>query len=225
MAGTASQRNIRVADALAPARSQARPSTSLSRRRARFVGAMKFVLPVVALASILLVLAWPGVFDRVEPLELPVSKLENAPADSMTMVKPRYLGTDGRGRPFMVTADAAVQDPEDEKSVTLTRLQADMTMRDGSWFTLLADAGRYHQKEKTLQLGGKVSVYSDQGYEFHATDVAVDLEAGRAVTSNPVQGHGPFGELSAERMEISQRGERFRFDDGVRVLIYPGRDE
>jgi lipopolysaccharide export system protein LptC len=224
MVSLSSQRSFRATDALAPTQSHPGPSPAASRRHARFVRAMKLVLPAIALALVALVLAWPGTFERIAPLELPVSKLNKAPTDTMTMSKPRYIGTDGKGRPFMITADTASQDPAEEKSVTLTRLQADMTMKDGSWFTLMADTGNYRQQAKMLELGGKVDVFSDQGYEFHATDVTVDLDAGRAVTEKPVQGHGPFGALSAKRMEISENGNRYRFDGGVHVRVYPGRE-
>lgn len=223
MVSLSSQQNSHAAEALAPAR--VGPSPAARRRRAHFVRAMKLVLPTIAVALIVLVLAWPGSFDRIAPLKLPASKPDSVETDTITMSKPRYIGTDGKGRPFMITADVASQDVADRNSVTLTRPQADMTMMDGSWFTLLSETGRYQQKQKTLDLGGKVSVFSDQGYEFHAADVAVDLNAGRAVTEKPVQGHGPFGELSAERMEITQNGGRYYFDDGVRVRLYPGRED
>jgi lipopolysaccharide export system protein LptC len=190
-------------------------------RRARFVGAMKLVLPALAAGLVAIVLAWPGAFDRIEPLELPGENPAGVGGDTAAMLKPRYIGTDGKGRPFTITADAALQDADDRKSLTLIALQADMTMTDGSWFTLLAETGRYRQKTKRLTLGGAVSLYSDRGYELHATEVAVDLEAGSAVTEKPVQGHGPFGDLTAQRMEIGERGERLRFDRGVRVTLRP----
>jgi lipopolysaccharide export system protein LptC len=195
------------------------------RRRARFVVAMKLVLPTLAASLAALVLAWPGAFDRLRAPELPGAGTADRPIDAVAVQRPRYIGTDARGRPFMVTAAAGSQAPDDLKSVILNDLQADITMTDGSWFTMLAERGRYHQEAKVLLLAGAVDVYSNSGYEFHATDLSVDLEAGRAVTANPVQGHGPFGELKAKRMEISRQGERLFFDDGVSATVYPGRSE
>jgi lipopolysaccharide export system protein LptC len=208
------------------ARSQSAPAPPPSARRrtprrSRFVGAMKLVLPVLAAGLVAIVLAWPGAFNHIKPVALPGDSPASVGGDTAAMLKPRYLGSDGKGRPFTITADAAVQHADDRKSLTLIALQADMTMNDGSWFTLLAETGRYQQKTKRLMLGGAVSLHSDQGYELHATEVAVDLQAGSAVTEKPVRGHGPFGDLTAQRMEIDERGERLRFDRGVHVTLRP----
>lgn len=207
-----------------PLRRAGPPPIAVSKRHSRFVGMMKLVLPAVAAALIAVVLVWPGVFER-QTLPLSFAELRRGPADALAMVNPRYLGTDTAGRPFMITAETAVQDADDLRRIALKSLQADMTLDDGTWLSLLAEGGVYHQGRQTLRLAGPVSVYSDAGYEFHAGDVAVDLGKGTARTDSAVNGHGPFGELRADRMRIAERGRHLIFHDNVVVTLHPARVE
>lgn len=196
------------------------PLIAISRRHSRFVGTMKLVLPAIGAALIAVVLAWPGAFERDRPLELPLAETSSGPADALAMLNPRYVGADADGQPFMITAERAVQDPKDLRHITLDTLQADMSLKDGTWLSLMARGGVYHQGRQTLQLQGPVNVYSDLGYEFHTGDIAVDLNRGTAVTEAPVNGHGPFGQLKADRMRIAQRGRHLIFTDHVSVTLH-----
>lgn len=209
----------------APLRRPGPPTIAVSKRHTRFVGMMKLVLPAIAAALIGIVLVWPGVFDRGRPLRLSFTDLQSGPADALAMIHPRYQGTDAEGQPFTITAETAVQDPDDLRRITLNSLQADMTLGNGTWLSLMAEGGLYHQGQETLRLTGSVSVYSDLGYEFHAEDVAVDLARGTARTDSPVSGHGPFGELKADRMRIADRGRHLFFDDNVVVTLHADRVE
>lgn len=209
----------------APLRRPGPPTIAVSKRHTRFVGLMKLVLPAIAAALIGIMLVWPGVYDRGRPLSLSFAELQRSPTEDLAMVNPRYLGTAADGRPFMITAEKAVQDPEDLRRITLETLQADMTLGDGTWLSLMAEGGLYHQGRQTLQLTGPVSVYSDIGYEFHAGDVAVDLGRGTASTDSAVNGHGPFGVLKADRMRIADRGRHLIFNDNVVVILHTGRME
>jgi len=225
MADAATKHRVRPRRAeWAPLRRPGPPTIAVSKRHTRFVGMMKLVLPAIAAALIAIVLVWPGAIDRGKSLPLSFAAPQSGPADALAMVNPRYLGTDSNGLPFMITAATAVQDPGDLRRITLTDLQADMTLSGGTWLSLMAQGGLYHQGHKTLQLAGPVSVYSDRGYEFHAGDVAVDLDKGSASSDSAVSGQGPFGEFRADRMRILKRGRHLLFDDNVVVTLHPGRD-
>ncbi|MDP6704932.1 MAG: hypothetical protein QF893_01205 [Alphaproteobacteria bacterium] len=194
---------------------------AISQRHSRFVGAMKLLLPAAAAALIVAVLAWPGAFDGDGSLDFSFAAFRSGEDEALAMLRPRYLGTDAEGRPFTITADTATQDPADLRRVTLVDMQADMTMTDGSWITLLARGGVFHQGRKTLSLDGPVSVHSDLGYEFHTGDLAVDLAAGAVEARSPVSGQGPLGRLSADAMTIEEQGARLHFRDNVSVTLYP----
>lgn len=201
---------------------QHRPATSsLSQRYSRFVGMMKVFLPALAATLVIVVIAWPGAFDQDDGFHLSFSQMQADGADRLSMLNPRYYGTDKENRPFTVTAKEAVQDADDNRQVTLSDLQADMTMNDGTWISMMANQGVYHQSTMILQLTGQISIFSDQGYEFHASVADVDFSDGSARSTAPVNGHGPFGSLRADRMRIEERGQRMLFEGNVKMTLNP----
>jgi lipopolysaccharide export system protein LptC len=203
-------------------RFRAREQQKLSQRYSRFVGMMKLLLPMIGLGLIVVVLAWPNENGQDAGFHLSFASGEAPDADQLVMVNPRYLGTDRSRRPFTVTAATATQDPENQRRVTLNAPQADMTMEDGSWLTVLASRGIYHQGEQTLSLEGPVNIFSDLGYEFHAESASIDLTTGSARSEHPVYGQGPFGSVRADRLEAQQNGQRLLFEGNVHMIIRPG---
>ena len=199
-----------------------RPSAnSLSQRYSRFVGMMKVFLPALAATLVIVVIAWPGAFDQDDGFHLSFSQMQADGADRLSMLNPRYYGTDKENRPFTVTAKEAVQDADDSRQVTLSDLQADMTMNDGTWISMMANQGIYHQATMILRLTGRISIFSDQGYEFHASVADVDFSDGSARSMQPVNGHGPLGSLRADRMQIENRGQRMLFEGNVKMTLNP----
>lgn len=191
-------------------------------RRSRFVGAMRVALPVLALVLIALLIAWPQIYRRSDGFRLAFSTLE-VEDGALTMTKARYRGTDDKDQPFLVSADTATQDANDPKLVTLDRIAADMTMRDGTWLALNANTGAYHQGDQVLTLQGDISVYTDRGYELHGISAQANLGAGTLASDDKVWGQGPFGLLRANGMRVDGNGNRVRFVNGVQVTLFRNR--
>lgn len=204
-----------------PFRSDPRSQQRLSHRYSRFVGMMKLLLPMIGLGLIIVVLAWPNGSEQDSGFQLSFMPSRDDAADQLIMLNPRYIGTDSEQRPFTVTATSAAQDPKDQRRVTLDALQADMTMDDGAWLTVIASGGVYHQSQQTLRLDGPVNIFSDLGYEFHAESALIDLAAGGASSDQPVYGQGPFGSVRSDRLDVRQHGQRLLFDGNVTMIIRP----
>ncbi len=191
----------------------------VSPRYSRFVGMMKLLLPVLALGLMVAVVLWPNEFSETTGFHLSYAAPEEGGTAELAMLQPRYLGTDARNRPFVITADRAIQDPNDQRLITLDRLQADMSLADGQWFTIMADTGIYHQQRQILRLQGAINLFSDQGYEFNARAVEIDLNKGRATTDQPVRGQGPFGTLRADQLIVEDYGRRLYFKGNVKLHV------
>ena len=72
----------------------------------------------------------------------------------------------------LVTAERAMQ-KEGFDVFELTTLQADITTADGTWLSVTADKGEYSRSDRTLVLQGVIDIYSNVGYEMHATHAVV----------------------------------------------------
>jgi len=213
-----------------PAQRAPRVARKLGRGYSRFVGAMKVLLPVGALAVIGLVVAWPYLDASDDGFRLGFSSLVLNEAENPNIVNPRLVGTDSNGNPFTLTADMAKnfrlkKDDEDfwqsDSPVELEMPKADLTLEDGSWLVLTADSGLLTPSDKSLDLFGNVTLFHDLGYELRTEKATIDLEAGAALSDTPVDGQGPFGTLRGEGMQLTDKGRNILFTGKARVLIYP----
>ena len=189
-------------------------------RRRRFVHFMKFVLPLFALGMVAVVIAWPQLAKRHAMLPLSFSDVESANA-ALVMNNPRYRGIDAKNQPYVVTADRAIQDPEDDQQVTLDNVKADLSANDGSWWSLTANTGLYHGGRKLLHLFGDVSVFGDNGYEMHGTTAEIDLNTSVLSSDDKVWGQSDVGLIRANGLRVYDKGAVIVFTNGVNTTIYP----
>lgn len=190
----------------------------------RFVGTMKVILPLAAAAITGLILAWPAAHNDTQEIALTFAETNSTEAETPGMANARYVGTDANNRPFLVTANQAIQEPDSPDLIEMLALQADMTLDNGVWMSVVASSGHYDRAQQTLRLAGPVNIFSDIGYEFHAETARIDLRNSIAESDAPVQGHGPFGILRADSFRVIDQGKRLLFHDNVRMTIRPNRD-
>lgn len=201
----------------------ARQSTEGSTRLGRysvFVGVMRFALPAIAVLLLGLVVIWPLVSGREEGFRVTYASLTEVDG-SLKMIKARYIGTDGKGQPFTLTADEALQDKDDADLIRLKNIVADTFAKGGAWHAMTANGGIYRRLRETLDLEGAVSVYSDRGQELHTERAHIDMKAGTAHGDAPVLGQGPFGLIEGSSFEASERGTVVLLKGGVKATIYP----
>ncbi|HIF08697.1 MAG TPA: hypothetical protein EYQ81_01830 [Sneathiellales bacterium] len=187
----------------------------------RFVDLMRWLLPIAALILIAVLVGWPGRDSGDGNLTLSFVNL-GGQDESLRMISPRYVGIDSHGQPFVITADAATQEETDQDKITLDAVEADVTLKDGRWIVLQSPTGLYNRREETLHMQEWVNIYSDDGSQFNARDVMLDLANGLASSIRPVHGQGPMGLLDAHGFKILDGGKRTRFEGGVKLTIDPG---
>ncbi len=187
-----------------------------------FVGWMKWLLPAAAIGLVGLVMMWPQL-ERVGEQAERSLMASLAPEDvaNIQLVNPRYMGTDDKNRPYMLTADVARQTNPEADLVTLEAPKADITLEDGTWLALTARNGAYFQKSEELNLNGTVTIFHDQGYSFETDEARVDLQAGTAEGDMPVIAHGPLGTLESQGFRVLERGQTVIFKGEARLVMYP----
>lgn len=191
-----------------------------AQRYSRFVTIMKRALPLAAAALVaaVLVYALQPQRERNGRVAMSFQRLGMV-NDDLAMLKPRLTGTDDQGDPYLVTADEAVQDKGDAKRATLRNMQGDVTMKDGTWVSILAPHGLLDAKNHRLALNGTIAVYSDSGYEMHTTSADIDMHAASVVGNHPVHGQGPYGVFRADRFRLDRRSRQVFLYGNVHMSI------
>jgi lipopolysaccharide export system protein LptC len=195
----------------------------VSRSYGRFVGIMRILLPTVATALIIVVALWPQLSDQQRRYSITPAKVDAKATETVTMVNGVYTGVDEKQRPFTLTADSVQLASAGWTKVDMVSPKADILMLDGSWIAVTAETGKYNRDEKILKLNGAVNLFHDSGYEFRTDAATVDMNAGDARGSKPVEGQGPFGNLKAEGFVIHNRGERIEFTGRSTIVLHPGQ--
>lgn len=197
-----------------------RPHTITDPQRySRFVTIMKRALFLAALALIAAVIAYslqPREKGRVAMTFEHIGTVAN----DLAMIKPRLTGTDSAGNPFVVTADRAIQDGVNSHRATLKNVQADITLKGGTWLSASAETGQLNADKKSLQLSGAISIFSDSGYEIHTSSAHVDLANGVMTGNSTITGHGPMGTLRADSFTVDRQTQQITLKGHVKMTFY-----
>lgn len=193
-----------------------------SRRYSAFVGWMKFLLPVSAAALVAIIVWWPRL-ESDPGFRFSFGDLERDEGGLLGVTKARFAGTDSNQRPFVVTADRAVQ-KEGFDVFDLISLQADITTDNGTWISITADRGEFSRSGRVLHLAGAVDVFTNAGYELHTNEAVIDLNAGTLKTPTRIEGHGPLGMLQADTLHYTSGSRALSLIGRVRVTINPRQD-
>lgn len=186
----------------------------------RFVGIMRVLLPTIATALIIIVALWPQLSDQQRRYSIAPTKVDEESTRMLTMVNGVYTGVDDKQRPFTLTAASASLTSSGWSDINMTAPKADLLLKNGSWVAVTSEKGRYDRASKMLELQGAVNLFHDSGYEFRTELAIVDMKAGDAHGSEPVEGQGPFGNLKAEGFVIHNRGERIEFTGKSKLILY-----
>lgn len=195
-----------------------------TQRYSRFVTLMKRALPIAAGILGATVLAYsfiPRQPDRVAVTYEQMGKIDN----DLAMIKPRLTGTDSKGNPFVITADAAIQDRRNTKRARLKNVEADMSLDAQRWINATAAHGLFDMNAGSLDLDGGISVYSDSGYELHTKDAKVDLKTGLFRGPSEVTGQGPLGNFRADTFELRRPSRQILLTGRVHMTMYIPRAE
>ncbi|HWY60312.1 MAG TPA: LPS export ABC transporter periplasmic protein LptC [Rhizomicrobium sp.] len=187
-------------------------------RYSRFVGVMKRALPAAAFAVIAAVLAYFFVARQPSRVTMGYERLGHVEND-LAMVKPRLSGQDAKGNPFVITADAAVQDANNPKRARLTKVEADLSLDKNGWINANAADGVVDMTVGSLEMNGGINVFSDQGYELHTESASVDLNKGVVHGRQQVTGHGPLGAISADQFQFDRDSKILTLDGHVRMTL------
>ena len=154
----------------------------------------------------------------------PVRMLTRLPLDpgkvtisgtKVTMAAPRLAGFTNDQRAYELTARAASQDITKPNMLELQGIRAKIELQDKALVELTAANGTYDRGTEMLTLLDDILLTSTSGYEARLTQAVVDVKAGHVVSQKPVQVKMLNGTLTANRLEVIDKGEVARFEGNV----------
>ncbi len=185
----------------------------LADRYSRRVSLLKRVLPVIGAALLLLVAAWPRLGPLIDTVRLVQPAIDLRAARELKMLDPRYAGIDRQNRPYVVTAAVGRQVSNRNDLMSLDRPQAVMIVRGGAKVVLSAATGIYQSQAKLLDLFNDVTLTHQDGTRFVTGRAHADLADNTAEGHEPIEGHGPSGDIW---------GQGFRILDNGNTIVFTG---
>lgn len=154
----------------------------------------------------------------------PFRALANLPLDmdnlvvsgtKITMESPRLAGFTPDKRPYEMQATTATQDVADPDHVELHALRAKVLMEDHSTVTLNSRTGVFNTKTQMLDLRKDILMQSSTGYEARLSHAIVDMGRGTVTSDQPVDVKLLNGTLTADTMQVTEKGDVVRFENNV----------
>src|SRR5215469_12703136 len=196
-----------------------RTTTMEALRYSRFVALMKRVLALGAFLIIAAVLAFFFVQRMPRQLQMSYERIGRVKND-LAMMKPRLAGTDSKGKPYVITADRAVQDAHDPKKATLENLEADLSMDKGNWVNARAKAGMVDMNTGQLELYNGIDVYTASGYALHSNSASANMKQSMIHGHETVTGQGPDGTLRADEFHADRDTDILTLTGHVQMTLF-----
>jgi lipopolysaccharide export system protein LptC len=198
----------------APLRTPARAD-----RYSRWVALLKVVLPVTGVALLCLVSVWPRLPLLLENVRAGFPAIDLHEARELRMVNPRYAGLDRYNRPYAVTAAIGRQVPDRNDVMALERPQAVMIVRGGASVLVTAATGVYQSQAQLLDLFEDVNLVHQDGTQFVTRRAHLNVSENTAEGHEPVEGHGPSGDIAGEGFLILSKGDTIIFTGQSSLLL------
>jgi lipopolysaccharide export system protein LptC len=185
----------------------------------RRVALLKRVLPAIGLSLMLVVAVWPRLAPLLERIRFALPAIDLREARELRMLNPRYLGTDRENRPVVVTAAVGQQVPDNANLMSLEQPKADLQAHDGAAIVVTAATGIYQSQAQILDLFGNVKLVHQNGTEFTTDTARLDVANSSAKGDDPVEGHGPSGDVKAQGFRIYNKGDTLIFTGDADLVL------
>jgi lipopolysaccharide export system protein LptC len=185
-------------------------------RYSRRVLFLKRMLPAVGLTLLLLVAVWPKLHPLLQQVQFGFAAIDLREARELSMLNPRYAGLDRYNRPYVITAAVGRQVPDRNDVMALEKPKAVMTVHGGASVVVTAATGIYQSQAQLLDLFEDVTLIHENGTRFVTRRGHVNLSDNTAEGHDPVEGHGPSGDIRGEGFQILSKGD---------TVIFTGRSD
>lgn len=185
----------------------------------RYVGVLKVILPLAALAlmSTVFLFARAPATDS----EIPYAEIE-AIAQEPRLSGAQVTGVANDGSVIELTARTTIPDG---RVIRAEMLEAGIDTVDGVRIDLRAGSAEIDRVDRTTRLSGLTRVETSNGFEMETNGLTAELTTGRIVSDGALEVQAPFGALSAGQLVIDTPeeggGQVMLFQNGVRLVYTP----
>src|SRR5580704_10721246 len=184
----------------------------------RRVALLKRMLPAFGVL-LLLIAVWPRLAPIWERMRFAFPAIDLREARELRMLNPRYAGVDRLGRPYIVTAAVGHQAPDRQDLMSLEAPRADMKSHGGADVVVTADTGVYQSQAQLLDLFGNVTLVHENGTRFTTGSARLDVAHNSAEGGDPVEGHGPSGDIKSQGFRIYDKGDEIIFTGASDMVL------
>ncbi len=136
-------------------------------------------------------------------------KIENA----------KLIGGSKNALPYTITAKTAIKNNGDKDLMLLYSVEADITLKNGSWLLLSTDSAFYKISEKLLSAREKVQLFYDNGTTLETTNVNYKINKGLVEGDNKVRMFGGWGTIESGSFSINLENQKLRFHNSPVLRI------
>ncbi len=176
-------------------------------------------MPIIGVALLVLVAIWPRLVPLLASVRFGFPVIDLREAHELRMLNPRYAGVDRENRPYVVTSTIGRQASNRDDLMSLERPRAEMTMHSGALVVVTAATAIYQSQAQLLDLFGDVNLVHENGTRFVTNTAHVDVAADSAVGNDPVTGHGPSGDITAQGFRVVDKGNTIVFTGKSNLLL------
>jgi lipopolysaccharide export system protein LptC len=191
-------------------------------RHSRLVRFLRVAI-LVGAAGAIAILAIIAIFDPFGRLALDASVAGiGLDGTKVMMERPKLAGFRKDGRPYLVTADRAMQDVLHPTMVELRGINAEVGIAGNGASKVTADNGVYDTTNERMDISRNVHVKSEQ-YDVRLQSANIDFKAGVYLSHEPVSVVTSGGTtISADQVAATDNGRELTFEGHVRSVLQIG---
>ena len=193
---------------------------TIARRHSHYVRALKYALPVTAVAALGLygvsIANTVGWNSGIASLEIP-----NISPENLAMENPHYDGYTSDGGRYWVNAERAQQELPSMSVIKLDVITGELTDSEKAKTRIEATRGVFDTKANVLELFDRISVTGDAGLKADLTRATVKTKEGLITSDEPVKVHMAAGDITANQMTVRQKTKEYTFVEEVRTILRP----
>jgi lipopolysaccharide export system protein LptC len=188
-------------------------------RYSRLVALLKRLLPAIGCGLLLVVALWPRLSPLIDSMRAAVSAIDLREARDLKMINPRYAGTDRLNRPYVLTAAVGRQMPNRSDLMSLEKPRAVLIVHGGASIVLTAATAIYQSQPQLLDLFDDVILTHENGTRFVTRRAHANLALSTADGDDPIEGHGPQGDVWGQGFRVRDRGDTIDFTGRSHAIL------